>query len=201
MNCEAWPGAVKLEAAPPPGPVTACRSMLCGIFESGWFFRWNSTVSPWRTRMKLPGTVPPNVQNVYFTPSEISFSTSRTSSSTMTFAGVERPVAGGTIGGLVNMALMGSPCGGPKSPAAEPPVSVLADGDAPVSPCFSDLQPGNPNSAAVMISGMTTCFIKPPLMNSVSPHYAFNSIAALIWIILPELYLANYLKEPGSCYI
>ena len=28
---EAWPGAVKLAAAPPPGPVTAWRSMLCGI--------------------------------------------------------------------------------------------------------------------------------------------------------------------------
>ena len=28
------------------------------------FFKWNSTVSPWRMRMKLPGTVPPKVQNV-----------------------------------------------------------------------------------------------------------------------------------------
>ena len=40
-----------------------------------------------RTRMKLPGTLPPNVQNVYSTPSEMSLSTSRTSSSTMTLAG------------------------------------------------------------------------------------------------------------------
>jgi hypothetical protein len=64
VNCELWPGAVKLDAAPPPGPVTPCRSMLCGIFESGWLCRWNSTVSPWRTRMKLPGTVPPKVQKV-----------------------------------------------------------------------------------------------------------------------------------------
>jgi hypothetical protein len=64
VNCDWCPGAVKLDAAPPPGPVTPCRSMLCGIFESGAFFRWNSTVSPWRTRMKLPGTVPPNVQKV-----------------------------------------------------------------------------------------------------------------------------------------
>jgi len=61
---ELWPGAVKLDAAPPPGPVTPCRSMLCGIFESGMLRRWNSTVSPWRTRMKLPGTVPPKVQKV-----------------------------------------------------------------------------------------------------------------------------------------
>ena len=29
-------------------------------------------MSPWRTRMKLPGTVPPKVQNVYVTPSAIS---------------------------------------------------------------------------------------------------------------------------------
>ena len=32
---ETWPGAVKLDAAPPPGPVTPCRSMLCGIFDVG----------------------------------------------------------------------------------------------------------------------------------------------------------------------
>ena len=35
MNCDSWPGAVKLDAAPPPGPVTPCRSMLCGILLSG----------------------------------------------------------------------------------------------------------------------------------------------------------------------
>ena len=45
-------------------------------------------MSPWRTRMKLPGTVPPKVQNVYVTPSEIGISFSTTSSSTITFAGV-----------------------------------------------------------------------------------------------------------------
>jgi hypothetical protein len=73
--------------------------------------------------MNEPGTVPPKVQNVYFTPSEISFSTSRTSSSTMTLAGLLRPVAGGTSGGLVRIALTGAPTGGPKSPLAEPPVS------------------------------------------------------------------------------
>ena len=53
MRC---PGAVKVDAAPPPGPVTPCRSMLCGILLSrDGSCRWNSTVSPWRTRMKLPG--------------------------------------------------------------------------------------------------------------------------------------------------
>src|SRR3954465_14580656 len=100
--------------------------MLCGILLSGWFLRWNSTVSPWRTRMKLPGTVPPKVQNVYLTPAAISRSTSRTSSSTMTLAGAWRPVGGGTRGGLVSTAFTGSPCGGPKSPEREPPVPAVA---------------------------------------------------------------------------
>src|SRR3954467_8656799 len=101
VNCDSCPGAVKLEAAPPPGPVTPCRSMLCGILLPGWFFRWNSTVSPWRTRMKLPGTEPPKVQNVEFTPSEIGIDFSTTSSSTITLAGYLRVVGGGTCGGLV----------------------------------------------------------------------------------------------------
>jgi hypothetical protein len=35
VNCDSCPGAVKLDAAPPPGPVTPCRSMLCGILLSG----------------------------------------------------------------------------------------------------------------------------------------------------------------------
>src|SRR5690242_13270543 len=74
--------------------------------------------------MKLPGTVPPKVQNVYFTPAAISRSTSRTSSFTMTLAGAWRPVGGGTRGGLVSTAFTGSPCGGPKSPEREPPVSA-----------------------------------------------------------------------------
>ena len=52
----------------------------------------------------------------------MSFST--TSSETMTLAGAVRPVAGGTSGGEVRIASMGWPCGGPKSPLAEPPVSV-----------------------------------------------------------------------------
>src|SRR5688572_26459997 len=42
----------------------------------------------------------------------------------MTFAGCLRATGGGTWGGLVNTALIGSPCGGPRSPRADPPVSV-----------------------------------------------------------------------------
>jgi hypothetical protein len=64
LNWDSWPGAVKLDAAPPPGPVTECRSMLWGILLDGWFCRWNSTVSPSVIRMNLPGTWPPKVQNV-----------------------------------------------------------------------------------------------------------------------------------------
>ena len=54
--------AVKDEAAPPPGPVTAWRSILCGILLDGWLASVNSTRSPSRMRMKLPGTSPPKVQ-------------------------------------------------------------------------------------------------------------------------------------------
>src|SRR3954465_14478205 len=79
--------------------------------------------------MKLPGTVPPKVQKVYFTPAAISRSTSFTSSSTITLTGAWRPVGGGTRGGLVSTAFTGSPCGGPKSPRKEPPVSAGAMAD------------------------------------------------------------------------
>ena len=54
----------------------------------------------------------------------MSFST--TSSETITLAGAVRPVGGGTFGGEVRMASTGWPCGGPKSPLAEPPVSSEA---------------------------------------------------------------------------
>ncbi len=56
------PGATKEEVAPPPGPVTACKSILCGNLLSGWFDKVNSTSSPIRVLIKLPGTEPPNVQ-------------------------------------------------------------------------------------------------------------------------------------------
>src|SRR4051812_14667973 len=89
--------------------------------------------------MKLPGTVPPKVQNVYETPSEIGMSFSTTSSSTMTFAGVLRLVGGGTFGGLVSTARMAAPCGAEVSPlafgagAAAPalPSSAASASDAP----------------------------------------------------------------------
>src|SRR5215469_3793308 len=53
-----------------------------------------------------------------------------TSSSTITFAGAVRPVGGGTRGGLVRMALTGSPCGGPKSPG-EAAAGATVAADAP----------------------------------------------------------------------
>jgi hypothetical protein len=56
------PGASCVALAPPPGPVTACKSMLCETLLSGAFFSVNSTVSPWRTRSIGPGTVLPKVQ-------------------------------------------------------------------------------------------------------------------------------------------
>ena len=56
------PGATWVDLAPPPGPVTACRSMEWMLPESSAFFKVSSTVSPTRTRMNGPGTVPLNVQ-------------------------------------------------------------------------------------------------------------------------------------------
>jgi len=76
--------------------------------------------------MKLPGTVPPNVQNVYMTPSEMGRSSSRTSRFTINLAGVFRLIGGGTFGAEVSIAMIGSPTGGPRSPAADPPVSDSA---------------------------------------------------------------------------
>src|SRR5690242_15801861 len=106
--------------------------------------------------MKLPGTVPPKVQNVYFTPSAISRSTSRTSSSTMTLAGAWRPVGGGTRGGLVSTAFTGSPCGGPKSPEREPPVSLAVAAVAAVGVEFW-LQ-----AASIAATRTTNHFIEGP---------------------------------------
>src|SRR5437773_10081312 len=67
--------------------------------------RWNSIVSPWRTRINFPGTFPPKVQNVYSTPSEMGKFTSLTSSSTMSVAGALRVTGGGTCGASVVTAL------------------------------------------------------------------------------------------------
>ena len=39
VNRDSCPGAVNELAAPPPGPVTACRSMLCGSLFAGSFLR------------------------------------------------------------------------------------------------------------------------------------------------------------------
>src|SRR5688500_3618695 len=54
--------------------------------------------------MKLPGTVPPNVQKVYSTPSASLPTFSMTSSSTTTFAACVRKIGGGTFGGDVSVA-------------------------------------------------------------------------------------------------
>ena len=56
------------DVAPPPGPVTACRSIECVLCAVGRLVSLISTVSPSRTRTNGPGTVPPNVQKVYSTP-------------------------------------------------------------------------------------------------------------------------------------
>ena len=79
--------------------------------------RRNSTTSPSRTRMNCPGTVPPNVQNVYSTPSASVPFTSVVSRLTITFALPGRSTGGGTVGAAVRIALIsGSSAAGP-SPA------------------------------------------------------------------------------------
>src|SRR5690606_21812479 len=78
---------------------------------------------------------------------------------------------GGTSGGLVSTAVIGSPCGGPKSPLREPPVSsgvavcatALATGDtAAVSPPLSLLQPAASSSAASAPASARVVFIETP---------------------------------------
>ena len=125
MNCDSWPGAVNELAAPPPGPVTACRSMLCGILLSGWFFRWNSTVSPWRTRMNLPGTCRRTSRTCSRRRRQIGITTSLTSRSTTTFAARLARVGGGTAGANVSVASSGGPSGARASAAG---TGVLAEG-------------------------------------------------------------------------
>src|SRR5688572_15987849 len=75
-----------------------------------------------------------------------------TSSSTMTLAGWLRLTGGGTFGGSVSTAWIGSPWGGPKSPFAEPPVWTGTGGGAlaPVA-AFDGLesQPAMPAAAAM----------------------------------------------------
>jgi hypothetical protein len=62
LNVADSPGATWVTLAPPPGPVTACRSMLCVTPASAALRRVISTVSPSRTRSIGPGTVPLKVQ-------------------------------------------------------------------------------------------------------------------------------------------
>src|SRR5689334_11800897 len=51
-----------------------------------------------------PGTVPPNVQNVYSTPSAKRLVSSRVSKLIITLAGLRRLIGGGTCGALVRTA-------------------------------------------------------------------------------------------------
>src|SRR5437773_5497832 len=60
------PGATCTEP-PPPGPVAAWKLTECQFMLDLAFFRRMRRVSPTRTRMNGPGTVPLNVQNLYVT--------------------------------------------------------------------------------------------------------------------------------------
>jgi hypothetical protein len=56
------PGLVEVNTAPPPGPVTACRSIECGKALEVSFLRCSSTVSPRRMRIIGAGIVPLKVK-------------------------------------------------------------------------------------------------------------------------------------------
>src|SRR5438270_9293289 len=92
------PGTTCVSTDPPPGPLTACRLILCVSDVPGEFFSVSSTVSPWRTRIIGPGTVPLKVQKGYATPSANKAVTSRVSRSTLTSAGSLRSMGGATCG-------------------------------------------------------------------------------------------------------
>src|ERR1035437_590450 len=104
VKTDSCPGSVSDALAPPPGPVTACRSMLCGIVLDASFLRCSSTRSPSRTRMNEPGTAPPNVHAVYSTLSASRSVFSTTSRFTITFVGCDRVMGGGTLGACVSTA-------------------------------------------------------------------------------------------------
>ena len=101
LNVLTWPGAVNDASAPPPGPVAAWKSILCGTVESERLANSNSTVSPSRTRIIGPGTWPPNVQNLYSTPSAMRITFSCTSNFTLTRAAWLRFTGGGASGANV----------------------------------------------------------------------------------------------------
>src|ERR1035437_5622201 len=116
VKTDSCPGSVSDALAPPPGPVTACRSMLCGIVLDASFLRCSSTRSPSRTRMNEPGTAPPRAREPPPAPppppprpvspalsgSRSVFST--TSRFTITFVGCDRVMGGGTLGACVSTA-------------------------------------------------------------------------------------------------
>src|SRR5262245_40072160 len=61
-NDFASPGGVCVITAPPPGPVTACKSTEWIMRLSARFLKPSSTVSPTRTLRNGPGTLPLKVQ-------------------------------------------------------------------------------------------------------------------------------------------
>src|SRR5688572_1187230 len=111
-----------------------------------------------------------------------------TSSSTMTLAGTLRPVAGGTSGGDVSTALIGSPCGGPKSPLREPPVSsVVLDAVLAAGGWSSLRHAGNANAIAAIARniGRATRFIANSPQGGSRPMATdcpAGQGTALIWI-------------------
>src|SRR5262249_25289551 len=119
--------------------------MECGCRLVAPFFRRICTTSPTRTRMKGPGTVPPNVQNVYWTPSARVPFTSVVSSATMTRAFPARSTGGGTCGAEARIALTSGSAASPPfarawlcqltaPPARRPTTATVA---ISVSPRFS----------------------------------------------------------------
>src|SRR3990170_4687328 len=93
------PGRTLVTPAPPPGPFTACRSMLWPTAFVSGLTNVSSTVSPSMTRIIGPGTVPSNVQKEYVVPSANSETTSWTVSVTRTVVGSVRVMGGGTSAG------------------------------------------------------------------------------------------------------
>src|SRR5690242_20244758 len=86
-----------------------------------------------------------------------------TVSSTMTFAGFVRSVGGGTCGGLVSTACTGSPCGGPKSPFAEPPVAAAGPAELAVpTPADREPQPLAVSAAAIRQISIRRFMAFPP---------------------------------------
>src|SRR5690606_6297666 len=82
-NVACCPGEMSVASAPPPWPLTACRSMLWGIRLVGWFCSVKVTKSPSRPRILGPGPLPPKAQKRHSTPSASSLPPPRVSSAVL----------------------------------------------------------------------------------------------------------------------